>query len=158
MKIHEELKLKAPIQSKNHEALLNFVITNTLLSKLSEKFFLAFGLTDSQWNILLTLNSFEPEGLSQQDLSDKLVMSKSNIVGLIDKLEKAGYLTRTMRKDDRRFNRINLTKEGVLAVEEIEKPYFQEVNSLMNILNNEQKDIFIQSLELIRTGIKQKIE
>jgi DNA-binding MarR family transcriptional regulator len=157
MKIHEELKLKSPVQSKNHEALLNFVITNTLLSKLSEKFFSAFKLTDSQWNILLTLNSFEPDGLSQQDLSDKLVMSKSNIVGLIDKLEKADYLTRTMRKDDRRFNCINLTKAGLLLIEKIEKPYFEEVNSLMNVLNDKQKENLIESLELIRAKVKESI-
>ena len=157
MKIHEELKLKSPVQSKNHEALLNFVITNTLLSKLSEKFFSAFKLTDSQWNILLTLNSFEPDGLSQQDLSDKLVMSKSNIVGLIDKLEKADYLTRTMRKDDRRFNCINLTKDGLLLIEKIEKPYFEEVNSLMNVLNDKQKENLIESLELIRAKVKESI-
>ena len=157
MKIHEELKLKSPVQSKNHEALLNFVITNTLLSKLSEKFFSAFKLTDSQWNILLTLNSFEPDGLSQQDLSDKLVMSKSNIVGLIDKLEKADYLTRTMRKDDRRFICINLTKAGLLLIEKIEKPYFEEVNSLMNVLNDKQKENLIESLELIRAKVKESI-
>ena len=157
MKIHEELKLKSPVQSKNHEALLNFVITNTLLSKLSEKFFSAFKLTDSQWNILLTLNSFEPDGLSQQDLSDKLVMSKSNIVGLIDKLEKADYLTRTMRKDDRRFNCINLTKAGLLLIEKIEKPYFEEVNSLMNVLNDKQKENLIESLELIRAKVKESV-
>ena len=157
MKIHEELKLKSPVQSKNHEALLNFVITNTLLSKLSEKFFSAFKLTDSQWNILLTLNSFEPDGLSQQDLSDKLVMSKSNIVGLIDKLEKADYLTRTMRKDDRRFNCINLTKAGLLLIEKIEKPYFEEVNSLINVLNDKQKENLIESLELIRAKVKESI-
>ena len=86
MKLHQELKLRQPLVSDNHEALLNLVRTSSMLLKLSDRFFSQFGLTDSQFNILMILNDYNSDGLSQQELSNHLIVTKSNMVGLVDRL------------------------------------------------------------------------
>jgi len=48
MKLQHELKLKQPLASLNHEALLSLVRTSALMQKLSDRFFSQFGLTDVQ--------------------------------------------------------------------------------------------------------------
>src|SRR3981081_1362604 len=112
MKLQHELRLRQPLASINHEALLGLVRTSSLMQKLSDRFFSQFGLTDVQFNILMILKEHRKEGLSQQELSEHLIVTKSNVVGLIDRLERSGYVKREAHPSDRRFNQIVLTRKG----------------------------------------------
>ena len=124
MRLHRELKLKQPLASVNHEALLSLVRTSSLMQKLSDRFFSQFGLTDVQFNILMILKEQSRAGLSQQQLSEHLIVTKSNVVGLIDRLERSGYVKRMSHPSDRRFNQIVLTQKGEQLELRIEELYF----------------------------------
>jgi DNA-binding MarR family transcriptional regulator len=54
-------------------------------------------------------------GLSQQELSEQLIVTKSNVVGLIDRLESSGYVKRMSHPSDRRFNQIVLTQKDAFG-------------------------------------------
>jgi DNA-binding MarR family transcriptional regulator len=153
MKLEKELKLKQPLASVNHEALLSLVRTSTLMQKLSNRFFSKFQLTDVQFNILMILKEFGDEGLSQQELSEHLVVGKSNVVGLVDRLEKAGYVRRTSHPSDRRFNQIVLAPKGSKVEQRIEKHYFREVDRMINVLSDDEKQALIHAMEKIRQYI-----
>ena len=150
MRLQEELKLKKPLSSANHEALLNMIRTASILQKESDRFFSQFGVTDAQFNLLMILKDSGEEGLSQQVLSQHLIVTKSNVVGLVDRLERAGYLKREAHSTDRRFNRIVLTREGRELVERVEAVYFQEVDRMMNVLSDAQKETLISAMDQIR--------
>lgn len=150
MKLQEELKLKKPISSANHEALLSMIRTASILQKESDRFFSRFKVTDAQFNMMMVLKESGEEGLSQQELSRHLIVTKSNVVGLVDRLEKAGYLKREAHSTDRRFNRIVLTPEGRELVDRVEAIYFQEVDQMMNVLSDTQKETLISALDQIR--------
>ena len=153
MKLHRELKLKQPLASVNHEALLSLVRTSSLMQKLSDRFFSQFGLTDVQFNILMILKEHGAAGLSQQELSEHLIVTKSNVVGLIDRLERSGYVKRMSHPSDRRFNQIVLTAAGEKLELKIEELYFTEVDKMMNALSAPQKKAVIQAMERIRQYI-----
>ena len=153
MRLHRELKLKQPLASVNHEALLSLVRTSSLMQKLSDRFFSRFGLTDVQFNILMILKEHGNAGLSQQELSEHLIVTKSNVVGLIDRLERAGYVQRVSHPSDRRFNQIVLTPKGAKLELKIEQLYFTEVDKMMNALSTPQKRAVIQAMERIREYI-----
>lgn len=142
--------------NQNHETLLSLVKTSTLISVLASKFFAQFKITDAQFNILMTLNQFE-EGLSQRDLSEKLILTKSNMVGLIDKLEELKLVERTMNKNDRRFNCIALRKEGKAFLKSIEKDYFAEVDALINNLDEKEKMHITEGLNKISLYLSTKL-
>lgn len=150
MKLQRELNLKQPLASVNHEALLSLVRTSALMQKLSDRFFSRFGLTDVQFNILMILKDHGGGGLSQQELSEHLIVTKSNVVGLIDRLERSGYVSRMAHPSDRRFNQIVLTPKGVKLQQKIEELYFAEVDKMMNTLSDSQKKALIQAMEKIR--------
>ena len=154
MKLQQELKLKQPIASLNHEALLSLVRTSTLMQKLSDRFFSRFNLTDAQFNILMILKEYGGEGLSQQELSEHLIVTKSNMVGLVDRLERAGYVERKPHPTDRRFNQIVLTSKGQRLEQQVEQSYFQEVDKMMNVLSASQKKALIQAVDSIRQYIR----
>ena len=153
MKLQQELKLKQPLASVNHETLLSLVRTSSLMQKLSDRFFSRFGLTDVQFNILMILKEHGSAGLSQQELSEHLIVTKSNVVGLIDRLERSGYVKRMSHPSDRRFNQIVLTPMGRKLELKIEESYFTEVDKMMNALSNPQKRAVIQAMERIRQYI-----
>lgn len=153
MKLQQELKLKQPLASVNHETLLSLVRTSALMQKLSDRFFSQFGLTDVQFNILMILKEHGGAGLSQQELSEHLIVTKSNVVGLIDRLERSGYVRRMSHPSDRRFNQIVLTPKGAKLELKIEELYFAEVDKMMNALTTSQKQTVIQAMERIRQYI-----
>ena len=68
------------------------------------------GLSVPQCDVLTTLT--EQEGLSQQELAQRLYVTKGNISGLIDRLEAAGLVERRSIRGDRRSHAIFLTETG----------------------------------------------
>ena len=70
----------------------------------------ASGLSIAQCDVLTTLT--EREGLSQQELAERLYVTKGNISGLIDRLAAAGLVERRTIASDRRSHAIFLTSTG----------------------------------------------
>jgi len=76
----------------------------------------AVGLSIAQCDVLTTLT--EREGLSQQDLAERLYVTKGNISGLIDRLTAAGLVERRTIASDRRSHAIFLTPAGRNAAQQ----------------------------------------
>ena len=61
---------------------------------------------------MLNLLEGNPSGLSQTGLSRQLVMHRSNVTGLVDRLEKRRLVKREDAAGDRRAYRVVLTPKG----------------------------------------------
>ncbi len=68
------------------------------------------GLTLPQFDVLMTL--CHGDGITQQELAERLLVTKANVVGLLDRVCAAGWVERRPDAEDRRANRIYLTKAG----------------------------------------------
>ena len=68
------------------------------------------GISIPQCDVLTTLT--EQEGVSQQQLAERLYVTKGNISGLLDRLEEAGFVERRPAASDRRQYSIHLTQSG----------------------------------------------
>jgi MarR family transcriptional regulator, organic hydroperoxide resistance regulator len=68
------------------------------------------GISIPQCDVLTTLS--EQEGVSQQQLAERLYVTKGNISGLLDRLEDAGFVERRAAASDRRQYSIYLTQSG----------------------------------------------
>src|SRR5208337_2421218 len=68
------------------------------------------GISIPQCDVLTTLT--EQEGVSQQQLAERLYVTKGNISGLLDRLEEAGFVERRPAESDRRQYSIHLTDSG----------------------------------------------
>ncbi len=70
-----------------------------------------FGLTITQFWALVHLE--DEEGRSLSELANLLICDKSNVTGIVDKMEEMGLAERKRGKDgDRRYTRVVLTPEG----------------------------------------------
>jgi DNA-binding MarR family transcriptional regulator len=101
-----------------YQALLQLLRTAETLWNSSRVFFAQWDLSPSQFNILNVLHT-EPEGLTQIELSRLLIMHRSNVTGLVDRLEQRGLIQRKDNPDDRRAYRVVLTAGGRKLIEKI---------------------------------------
>lgn len=156
MKLEKELGLKAGIKITEHEALLNIYYTGDLLKKRAREFFSHYGITDVQFNLmeLLYYQSEEKTGLTQAELSRMLLVNRSNVTSLIDRMERAKLVIRVDVPGDRRYNAIRLTNKGRKMIEDVEGKYMDEVEKVMTVLGKSEMAALIRALELIRQNIR----
>jgi DNA-binding MarR family transcriptional regulator len=105
-----------------YAALIALFRTADTLWNASRAFFDRWDLSPSQFNLLNLIADF-PDGLSQADLGRQLLMHRSNVTGLVDRLEARRLVQRRDQAGDRRAYRVVLTAEGRKRVAEI-RPHF----------------------------------
>jgi len=68
------------------------------------------GVTLAQFELMMRLR--EAPGLTQQEVAERLNVTKGNVVGVIDRLAERGFVERRADADDRRLNCLFLTESG----------------------------------------------
>jgi MarR family transcriptional regulator, organic hydroperoxide resistance regulator len=89
---------------------LRFVRLQQLLSSDMSTKLREVGLSIPQFDLLSTLS--EHEGATQQQLAERLYVTKGNVSGLVDRLVALGLVERRPIPDDRRSYALHLTPEG----------------------------------------------
>jgi DNA-binding MarR family transcriptional regulator len=86
---------------------------STAIARRLQKRFNEAGLniTIEQWSVLYHL--WKSDGMSQQQLCHASFRDKPSITRLVNNLEKIGLVNRVAVPEDKRINRIFLTKSGV---------------------------------------------
>jgi DNA-binding MarR family transcriptional regulator len=71
-------------------------------------------LTLPQFDVLANLGM--SDGITQQELAQRLLVTKGNVCGLLDRMESAGLVQRRPSPQDRRANHLHLTAKGRSAL------------------------------------------
>src|SRR5262245_4095371 len=101
-----------------YQALLQLLRTSETLWNASRVFFARWDLSPSQFNVLNLLQGCS-DGCTQIELSRRLIMHRSNVTGLVDRLEKRGLLRRQANATDRRAYAVVLTAAGTKLMREL---------------------------------------
>jgi DNA-binding MarR family transcriptional regulator len=154
MGLREELGLPRPVETAAHEAALNILVTANLLAKEGERVVGPFGITEAQFNVLMLLRHQSDGGaLDQTALGRMLVVNRSNVTGLVDRMEKAGLVVRSPDPTDRRVKQVSLTAHGRKVAEASEVPYFKRVERVLGALGAEERRALVRSLEKLRASL-----
>jgi DNA-binding MarR family transcriptional regulator len=135
-----------------HEGLLNIFFTGVLLRKRAREFFGRHKITDVQFNVLALIHDRAgwDGGLTQIELSRLLLVNRSNITSLIDRMEQGGLVTRSTDPEDRRNKIVRLTPKGTRRLLAIEGHYSEEVKAIMKALTAAEMDELNAILKKIR--------
>jgi DNA-binding MarR family transcriptional regulator len=154
MGLREELGLPRPVETAAHEAALNVLVTANLLAKEGERLVAPFGVTEAQFNVLMLLRHQGEDGaLDQTALGRMLVVNRSNVTGLVDRMEKAGLVVRSPDPTDRRVKQVSLTARGRMVAEASEAPYFERVEQVLGTLGTDERRTLVRSLEKLRAAL-----
>lgn len=148
------MKTKSPDSGRRYEALLQLLRTSETLWNASRLFFARWELSPSQFNILNLLHG-HPDGLTQIELSRELITHRSNVTGLVDRLEKRRLLARKAVPGDRRAYSVQLTKAGAQLVAEILPEYYARAEAAFEPIPLKQLPQFNRQLaEIDATAIR----
>jgi DNA-binding MarR family transcriptional regulator len=123
------MRTKRDEADPRYQALIELLRTADTIWDASRVFFGHWDLSPSQFNVLNLLR-LNPAGLSQTDLSRQLVMHRSNVTGLVDRLEKRGLVERNDAAADRRAYSVVLTSAGAALLREILPDYYRRANGV----------------------------
>jgi DNA-binding MarR family transcriptional regulator len=111
------------------------------------------GLTVAQFDVLATLGC--GDGITQQELAEWLLVTKGNIVGLIDRVSAAGWVERRPDPEDRRVNRLYLTDAGRMLASEAQPGQYALVKKIFGSLTEtelRQMHALLRRLDGARSG------
>jgi DNA-binding MarR family transcriptional regulator len=129
---------------------MNIVITGEILSKEAHQVLAPLGITEVQFNVLMLL-AYQSDGeLTQTRLGDMLLVNRSNVTGLIDRTEKAGWVRRVSTGEDRRVYYIQITPEGKNLLTRAHRVYYARVEEIMADLSREDWECLSNLTERVR--------
>lgn len=111
-------------------------------------------LTIEQFRLLKVI-SLEPDEVIQKDIAEILGKDKSAILRMVDCLESRELLRRVVDINDRRKNRIMVSKKGERAIEQFVKVELQLTNELMDGLDDADIEAFLRVIEHIQAKAQQ---
>lgn len=126
--------------------------TFILLDDCDRRFFATYGLSTRQFWALQHLDG--QHGCSMVDLSRVLFTDKSNVTGIVDRLERLKLITRTSDLRDRRVVLITLTLEGQQLRDKINAQHEDLIGSLIHLMSKSNLYSLLDSLQIISRNIE----
>src|ERR1700721_2419872 len=116
------LKQTRPFVSLEQEVYLSILRTASELSYSVDQFFRPFDITPSQYNVLRILRGAGADGLCRNEISERMVTATPDMSRLLDRMERAGWVTRERAEGDGRPVSTYITTSGMKLLETLEKP------------------------------------
>ena len=117
----EQLIKQPKFKDEKHKAVISLTYSAGLLSTFWEDFFGRYNLTSQQYNVLRILRGQHPKPASINLIRERMMDKMSDASRLVERLRKAGFVERTVRKDDRRAVDVMITQKGLDVLEEIDR-------------------------------------
>ena len=155
MSLQRELKKTKPFESLGQEAILNVLRTNDQFQICFSRLFRPYALTPSQYNILRILRG-ESAPLPIREIANRTITVVPGITGLIDRLEKEGFVARQRCAEDRRVIYVALTKKGRNTLSALDGPLSELHEKLVGHLTKVELKELIRLLEKARGPLSAK--
>jgi MarR family transcriptional regulator, 2-MHQ and catechol-resistance regulon repressor len=112
-------------------------------------------LTGAQFNTLLVLRSAGPGGMLMSEIGERLIVSKSNMTGLIDRMEAQGLVARG-GNDDRRATSVRLTRAGQQLLSRVMPGLSNVLSELTECLKRVEKETIVRLLTHLRRDLRRR--
>lgn len=141
-----------PISKQEYEALANFRYAIRQFLRSREEAARRVGVTPQQQQALLAIKGFPGRDYASiGELAERLQIRHHSAVGLVDRLESQGYVSRT-HGEDRRFVYVSLTKKGEEILHQLTAPHREEIRQL-----GENLDEMLEHLRKPLDGDEQQV-
>jgi len=123
------------------EAFYGLVLVYTVLFDKIAKYLATYSLTPAKMNVLMVLkHQGGPNGMSQRDIGQRLMVTPSNMTRMLDKLEREKLIERSSRAGDKRVKVIRVSARGSQILDNAWPGYMKTMRNVMDKLSQaEQK-------------------
>jgi DNA-binding MarR family transcriptional regulator len=137
-----------------HDLLVALLLVQSQLERRSETFFQPHGLTGAQFNIL-NLLAHRDGRMEQAALVDLLLVGKSTISIVLNRMVRGGLVKREEHPRDRRQAVLILTAKGRTLWRKVSPIYEKSVQEVFGALNMKSRVSFLQNLEMLHGALRQ---
>ena len=116
----------------------------------------SLGIHRTQHRILMLLARFEKLP-SQKELAEHLDVTPAAVTCALKKIEKGGYIERTLGHDNR-YNEIRITEKGRDLVAQTRQLFSAADASMFEGFSDSELDTYISCLERLQANIKKQCE
>lgn len=113
-----------------------------------------YGLSEPKFKALIHLYMSGDQGLIQTELGSKLQVSRANITGLVERLEKEELVVRNSDPSDKRVFRVRLTNRAFALMHAFLPIHNDYMHKIMSSLDREEKENLINLLTKLNKGLK----
>jgi len=146
------------------EVFLNLLRTGDEVFRVAEHNFTSHGLSQGRFGVLMLLwrsslaqeECGEPEAtclppgpLTPAELAEAAGVTRATMTGLIDTLERDGFVKRESDPDDRRMMPVKLTPKGRKLLEDILPGHFRIMSGIMGSLSETERKTMVRLLNKI---------
>ena len=111
------------------------------------------GISLSRFSVLMMLRRSGPEGLKPTELAEKTGVTRGNMTGLIDGLEKSKLIRRQDSPTDRRIVYIKLSPQGRAFLEKILPDHLRRLSQFMTRIGEAELSKLSEDIEKLREGV-----
>ena len=134
------------------ECAMNLVFTADLLVKRISELLKPFDLTPASGLVLSILADSESP-LPPNQIADRLIISRATVTGLIDTLERRGYVRRQPHQSDRRMLLIEPTDTGRQVAHAFRPIVHQQQKLWLEALSEKEQGQLIDSLQRLQVTL-----
>ena len=135
--------------AKATECAMNLVFTADLLVKRISELVQPFDLTPASGLVLSILADSESP-LPPNQIAERLIISRATVTGLVDSLERRGYVRRLPHPSDRRMLLIEPTDTGRQAADAFRPIVHQHQRVWMDVLDEQEQGQLINFLKRLQ--------
>ena len=152
LSVFAHMKRMAPPSAQCEEiptegaVLCHIMLLNSVLERSVNRFADLYGLTFPQWMALGFVGHCGPEGIRHAELGNRLMLSKAPVTGMVDRLERDGYVQRVGDEKDRRVSRIIMTPKGEQVWWDVKKQLRESSQTLCSVLPGEEQEQLLSML------------
>ena len=144
------IKQKQPFRLPQQELYLSLLKTASDLSHLADQFFRTFEITQIQYNVLRILRGAGSNGLCRNEISERMITAAPDMSRLLERMEKAGLISRSRDRDDKRQVASTITRKGEVLLEKVEAPLLEFHKQQLQGLGSTKIAMLLDALAEIR--------
>lgn len=120
-------------------------------------YFAQFGISSSQWGILRVLQRAELKGETELPLkvvSERMLIQPPSVTGVVDRLERLGFVRRSSSTKDMRVRHLSLTPRGRDLMATILEGHADRVQSLFAPLQLAEQETMLTLLKRLELHLE----
>ncbi len=135
------------------EAALRLFRFSAELVKAKDVHFAHYELSGCRFSVLMLLFRSGEAGMISSTLAGSLNVTRGNMTGLIDGMERSGLIYREPHPEDGRVSQIHLSKKGRSLLEKVLPDHYRRISELLGNLNRAEKKLLMGLIEKVRAAI-----
>ncbi len=117
-------------------------------SQYSNQHVKSLGLTPPQFDVIATLGN--TEGMPFKELGEKTLITKGSLTGIVDRMERQGWIQRVTSNEDRRSTLARLTPKGQKLFQQVFPHHLEHLARAFKCLHGRERSQLIAQLRKLR--------